>query len=190
MSKKPVVNSVGEKELQKVEQQFKEFDAEVQKLTLDRMNEAPVKEDEPQTKLSTQEKEKAGEVWLKPYRSIGVREKFNEDYRKEYEFAKEYVHFTAENNEIIGEDIDMWTKPFAGMPAEWWKVPVNKPIWAPRYLAEQLKRCRYHRLVMKEAVVTDQSTVGQFYGSMAVDTTLQRLDAKPASTQKSIFMGR
>ncbi len=31
--------------------------------------------------------------------------------------------------------------------------------------------------------------MGQYYGSMAVDTTIQRLDALPASTRKSIFMG-
>ena len=29
----------------------------------------------------------------------------------------------------------------------------------------------------------------QYYGSMAVDTTIQRLDALPVSTNKSIFMG-
>jgi len=31
--------------------------------------------------------------------------------------------------------------------------------------------------------------MGQFYGSMAVDTTIQRLDALPATKTKSIFMG-
>jgi hypothetical protein len=31
--------------------------------------------------------------------------------------------------------------------------------------------------------------MGQYYGSMAVDTTVQRLDAMPANEKKSIFMG-
>jgi len=62
-------------------------------------------------------------------------------------FQKEYVQFIAENKEIIGETIEIWTRPFGGMPAEFWKVPVNKPVWGPRYLAEQIKRCYY--LVIK-----------------------------------------
>jgi hypothetical protein len=29
----------------------------------------------------------------------------------------------------------------------------------------------------------------QYYGTMAVDTTIQRLDARPVSSRKSLFMG-
>jgi len=75
------------------------------------------------------------------------------------------------------------------MPAEFWKVPVNKPIWGPRHLAERIKGCRYHRLVMSETVSTGSDGVGQYYGAMAVDTTIQRLDALPVSSTKSVFMG-
>jgi len=189
MTRKPQVNSAGEKELIKAEEQLNKFEDNVKQLTLDRMNEAPLEEKEEQTKLSSKEIEKAPGLYLKPFRSIGCRDKFNENYRKEYEEAKEYVHFIAENNEVVGEDIDIWTRPFAGMPAEWWKVPVNKPLWAPRYLAEQIKGRKYHRLVMKDTV-TEQGSVGQFYGTMAADTTIQRLDAKPVSSTKSLFMGR
>jgi hypothetical protein len=188
MAEKPKVNSAGERELQKAEAQFKAFDENVQTLTMDRMNEAPKIEMEPQTRLSQSEISDSKDIYLKPHRSINSREKFNEDYRKDYNFAKEYVYFIAENKEIIGEDIDIWVKPFAGMPAEWWKVPVNKPVWGPRYLAERIKGCQYHRLTMKESV-TDASGMGQFYGQMVSDTTIQRLDALPATKTKSIFMG-
>ncbi len=188
--KKPNVNSAGEKELAKAEEQIKVFDESVRSLTLDRLSHTPKQETEAQTKLSQADIEKSKEIWLKPKRAIGSKEKFNEDYRKEYEYAKEPVCFIAENNEIIGEDIEFWTKPFAGMPVEEWKVPVNKPVWGPRYVAEQIKRCYYHRLTMRDAV-TNTEGVGQFYGAMAADSTIQRLDARPASTTtKSVFMGR
>jgi len=189
LSKAKASSSMAQKELDKAEKQFEAFDKEVKEMTLDRMNVAPKQEMEPQTKLSQKDVEKSKDIYLKPFRSIGCRDKFNEDYRSDYNFSKEYVHFTAENKEIIGEDIDMWTKPFAGMPAEWWKIPVNKPVWAPRYVAEQLKRKNYHRLVMQENRSIGADGMGQYYGSMAADTTIQRLDAIPVNPRKSVFMG-
>jgi hypothetical protein len=185
VKKKP---SIAEQELNKLDQQFQEFDQNVKELTLDRMNAAPKREEEQQTKLSQKDIEKSKDVYLKPDRSIPVRDKFNEDYRKQYEFDKEYVHFVAENKEIIGEMIEIWTRPYGGMPAEFWKVPTNKPVWGPRYLAEQIKSKCYHRMVMQQNTV-GADHAGQYYGTMAADTTIQRLDAHPVSSKKSLFMG-
>lgn len=179
-----------EKELDKAQEQFQAFDQNVKDLTLDRMNAAPKLETEPQTKIAQVDRDKMRDIYLKPHRSINSKEKFNEDYRKDYEHDKEYVPFEAENKEIIGETIDMWTKPYAGMPAEWWQVPTNKPVWGPRYLAEQLKRCNYHRLTMQQTVSSGGDYAGQYYGAMAVNSTIQRLDARPVSTKKSFFMGK
>ena len=138
--------------------------------------------------LSEKDIEKSDQIYLKPIRTINNGQKFNEKFRKEYEEAKEYVYFMAENHEIIGEAIDIWTRPFGGMAAEEWKVPVNKPVWGPRYLAEQIKRKFYHRLIMQPNV-SETSGMGQVYGTMAVDTTIPRLDARPVSQRKSIFTG-
>jgi hypothetical protein len=153
------------------------------------MNESPVKSSEMQNPLAQSEIAKSKDIYLKPFRSIGSREKFNENYRKEYEYASEYVQFIAENKMIVGEIIEMWTKPFAGCPAQEWKVPVNKPVWAPRYVAEQIKRAKYHILSMRDTVTAGADQMGQYYGSMAVDSTIQRLDAHPIGGSKSIFMG-
>ncbi len=188
MVKPKVSSSLSEKEMDKAEKQFEAFDNQIKEMTLDRMNTAPKEDTEAQTKISQKEIDKSKDVYLKPIRTIGSKEKFNETYRKDYEYATEYVCFIAENNEIIGEEIDMWTKPFAGMPAEEWKIPVNKPLWAPRHVAEQIARSKYHRLVMNN-VSTGSEGGHQFYGAMAVDKTVQRLDARPASTKKSIFVG-
>jgi hypothetical protein len=180
--------NASEQELDKVEQQFKQFDEEVKQMTMDRMNATPKPDVEPQTQLSQKDIEKSKEIYLKPIKQIGSAEKFNEKWREDYNFAKEYVRFIAENREIIGEDIEIWSKPFPGVPAEMWKVPVNKPIWGPRYLAEQIKKCCYHRLTMENKII-ENTGVGSMYGQMAIDTTIQRLDALPVSTRKSVFMG-
>jgi hypothetical protein len=176
-------------DLEQASKQLDAFEDSVKTMTMDRMNTAPKQEVEQQTKLSKQEIEKAKGIYLKPLRSINNKDKFNENFRSEYNQAKEYVHFIAENKEIIGEPINLWTRPFGGVPAEYWEVPTNKPVWGPRYLAEQIKRASYHKLVMQQNNVIGGDYAGQYYGSMAVDTTVQRLDAIPVSDNKSVFMG-
>jgi len=178
-------------ETEKLAQQFDKFDEDIKSMTQDRMNQAPKQDVEPQTKLSQSEIEKSKEIYLKPHRTIGANDKFNEKFREAFNFDKEYVHFIAENREIVGETIDIWTRPYGGMPAEWWKVPVNTPVWGPRYLAQQIKSCTYHRLVMQEDKLSGSDNKGnQYFGTMAVDTTVQRLDAHPVSSKKSVFMGK
>lgn len=189
MARPKVSTSAAQDQLDSAERQFKAFDDNIKSLTQDRMNQAPKEEVEPQTKLSQSQIEKSKDIYLKPHKTIGCKEKFNEKFRDDYNYKKEYVHFTAENKEIIGEELDLWTRPFPGMPAEEWKVPVNTPVWGPRYLAEQIKGCVYHRLTMKQNHTTGSDGMGQYYGAMAVDTTVQRLDAIPVSSRKSVFMG-
>ncbi len=180
--------NASEQELDKVEAQFKSYEENINELTQDRMNMAPKLEVEPQTKLTQNQMSNAKEIYLKPHRTVSCSDKFNEDYREQYNFDKEYVYFIAENNEVIGEDIDIWSRPYGGMPAEWWKVPVNKPVWGPRYLAEQIKRCQYHRLSMNQQTITSQDGAGQYTGGITVDNVVNRLDARPASQKRSIFM--
>jgi len=177
-----------DKELEKAEKQFEKFDEQVKSLTMDRMNEAPKREVEPQTKIAQKDLDKVKDIYLKPISSISCREPFNEKYREAYNFDKEYVHFIAENKEIIGDTIEIWTRPFAGMAAEFWNVPANKPVWGPRYLAEQIKRKFYHRLKTEDAPMSRTNHM-EYYGTMVVDTTIQRLDAYPVTTKRSIFMG-
>jgi len=190
MAKPKVSGSLAEQELDKAQKHFDAFDKNVKELTQDRMNEAPKEDVEPQTKISQKDIEKSKDIYLKPKRVIGCKEKFNEKFREDYNFSKEYVQFIAENKEIIGETIDIWTRPFPGVPAEEWAVPVNKPVWGPRYLAEQIKRASYHRLRMDQSATSGFDEKGnQHFGVMVADTTVQRLDATPVSSRKSVFMG-
>jgi len=189
LKKAKASSQFAQKELDKAEQQFEKFDQDVKSMTLDRMNSSPKEESDPQTKISTREAQKADGIWLKPVRTISSREKFNEKYRDDYNFKKEYVKFIAEHKEITGEKIEKWTKPFAGVPAEFWEIPPNKVVWGPRYLAEEIKKhCSYHRLTMRDQV-TNNDGMGSYFGTLTVDSLVQRIDANPVSDRKSIFMG-
>ena len=42
---------------------------------------------------------------------------------------------------------------------------------------------------MQQNVSTGSDGMGQYYGAMAVDNIIQRLDALPVSSRKSVFMG-
>lgn len=190
MTDKPIPKSTeAAKEMKRLEDQFDSFETKVNELTLDRMNEAPRLETEPQTKMAQKDIADAKDIYIKPFKSISSKEPFNEKFRSDYEFAKEYVYIIAENNEVNGETIDFWTKPFPGMPAQEWKVPVNKPVWVPRHVAETIKRCSYHRLSMNNNRMTGSDGSGTYYGDFVVDNIVQRIDARPATKQKSIFMG-
>lgn len=185
----PKVNSKGQQELDKAQANFNEFDASIKSMTLDRMN-AEAKPDTTEAKgmLSDRQAQNSTDIYLKPSKSIGCRDKFNEKFRTEYDFAKEYVKFIAYNKEITGETIDIWTRPYGGMPAEYWNVPANKPVWGPRYLAEQINRAKYNRLIMTDTA-TNNDGRGTYYGTLAVDTQVNRLEAHPVSSKKSVFMG-
>lgn len=183
MAEKP--KSLG-KEIDKIEEQTKAFEQEIKSLTLDKMNDAPKMEVEQQTKMSSREIANARDFYLKPVKSIGSKEPFNEKFREAYNYDKEYVRVIAENRELIGCNIEIWTKPYAGVRAEYWEVPTNKPIWMPRYLAEQIKRKYYHRLTMQENVATENTYAGTMVGKMIADSTVSRLDCIPAPEHKTV----
>lgn len=194
-------NKYAESELDKAEKKIDAFEQNIKELTLDRMNETPKTEEEPQTKISTREAQKANAEVLKPRRTLGPgvnpktgkREEFNEKFRKDWEFDNQPVRFIAENKECIGNFIEMWTKPYAGVDCHFWEVPVNRPVIGPRYLAEQIRKCIYHRLHMDESKPNQMSegfmqTTGGAAGAV-VDETRNRLDARPVSESRSVFMG-
>lgn len=186
---RPDVTSEGQKELDKAEVQFKEFEQQCKDITHDVAVRVPIKETENALQIAQKDIEKAGDTYLKPVKSINNQQKFNEKFRKDWEEAKIYVNFIAENKEVIGDVIEIWTRPFGGVPAEFWNVPSNKPVWGPRYLADQIKSRRYTRLVMNNTP-TQNTGQGQFYGQMVAESRIQRLDAHPVSSHKSFFMGR
>ncbi|HEY3526733.1 MAG TPA: hypothetical protein VGK47_11085 [Nitrososphaeraceae archaeon] len=189
MTEKPKPRSgLAEKELDKAQEQFEAFDQNIKELTQDNMNRAPILEQEPQTKLSQREIANSKDIYLKPKRSIASKERFNEKFREAYLYDKQFVNFIAENKEIIGESINLWTKPYAGLDAEYWEVPVNKPVYGPRYLAEQIRKCTYHQLTMNEQEVVARDSSVEYCGRMVADKTVSRLTAEPVTKSRSVFV--
>lgn len=167
------------KELEKAQENLDNFTEQAKAAGADLSQNFPVNEVEQQTQLSTKEINKDDGLVLKPTRTLGSREPFNEVYRKQFEYGSERVRFIAENYEIIGDTIELWTKKFPGQPAEFWTVPVNKVVIGPRYLAEQIATKSYIRLKTEDAV-TSSTGNATFTGQVVASHKVQRLDARPA----------
>jgi hypothetical protein len=175
------------KELEQASERADTFEESVKALTVDELSKTPLLELEPQTKLSQRELNADDGIVLKPERSINSKEPFNEKFRKEYEFKDEKVAFIAEHKEIIGEAIEIWTKPYPGLSAHFWRVPTNKKVWGPRYLAEQISRKFYNRLTTENVPVSSEGGV-TYVGQLVATNKIARLDAKPVrDNRKSSF---
>jgi hypothetical protein len=81
----------------------------------------------------------------------------------------------VENNEIVGENVQFWLKPYPGLPAHEWIVPVNKPIYLPQYVAEHLAKRSYVRYVMQERRGAGE---GDLTHEMAAKEVRHRLDCR------------
>lgn len=193
---RPKVNSAAQKEIDKAEKNFETFSEEIKKHGSRDINDVPLEESAPQTELSRKEIRNAQEIYLKPKRKIfpaadpktGKPQEFNEKFRKDYEDKREYVRFIAENKEIVGETITLWTKPFPGIPAEEWEIPVNKPVNAPKYVYDNVKRCRYTRLMMDESPTNVEGGM-TYYGRLIAKQKVERLSASKADEEITISMG-
>lgn len=174
-------------EIEDLQKQFDAYEEKIKALEKERSF-TPPEQGETQTKIAKRDIDKDNERYIKPQRRINSKEKFNEKFRADYEKDCEYVNFIAENVEILGESICMWTKPYPGMPAEYWEIPVNKPVWAPRYVRDQIKR-KFHHILRMQDTTTHQDGVGSYYGSMVVDQTKERLRAVEVPKDRPTFMG-
>jgi hypothetical protein len=176
-------SSLAEQELDKAQEQLDAFEQSAKSITLDVARSAPLEEKEPQTLMSRQEIKNSQDIYLKPARSISSKEKFNEKFRDEYNYFKEYVQFIADSNEIKGESIEFWTKDFPGVPAEFWQVPPGRPVWAPRYVERRINACKYSRWKMEDRPTETGSGI-QYYGAMKVETIVKRLEVQSMDDRK------
>lgn len=187
---KPELSSgMGQRELDRAEAQMNTFTENLKDLSENQFkHHAPTLNTDQQTYLSSNEIKKSIDIHIKPSKSIGCRNKFNEDYRSQYEYMKEYVHIIAEHRELRGQTIELWTKFWPGVAAEYWEVPVNKPIWVPRYVSNRIKECGYHTFAMDETRQTERNGMGTMFGAMIVTNYTQRLDVHEVTDRHSISM--
>lgn len=178
MTRPPKIRSEDE---QKFAQMANDLDNITSKVkSLDPMNKGQVEETEEQTKLSDREIAKYDAPYIKPARAIFGREPFNEKFRKTWEKAWEYVKCIVEQKECPEEIVEKWTKEFPGDPAHFWEIPVNKPIYLPRFVAHQITQCNYRKLIMDQSQETQRSGIGTMYGALVVEKVEQRIDCKEA----------
>ena len=182
-----------EKMVQTMSAKLEEYERQLAELNLDSAYRLKTQEVEPQTKLSQKQKENV--LTLKPSMSLmAVGQKFNEDFRKEYEERKKYTKFIAEHRECPGDTIEFWTRPYGGLPAEFWKVPTNRVVEAPRYVAEELSDRSYVSYRMDGDDTSERNRVGTDgfgvqYGQMVATHKTERVTAYPAQEKKTLFMG-
>ena len=186
-SKRPRVNAEGQKELDRVESQVKQFSESIPAVNVER-SALPTREIESQTRMSQAEMNSSSVTYLKPKRTFPSREKFNERFRDEFNKLSEYVDFIAENHEVKGESIDFCIKKFPGVPVEEWVVPVNKPVSAPRYVKERIEECGYTVFTTTDKTVGSEGGV-MYYGQMVAEERKQRLSAREFIKKPRIFMG-
>lgn len=187
MARTPSVNSEGQKELDKLQDQFDDYKNTVDNL-VEKRN---VKGEAPEHEISQKDIEKSQDIYIKPNRIIMSKEKFNERYRDDYNFAKEYVHYTVEHHECKGDFVELWTKPFPGVPAEFWIVPSGKAVWIPRHVADKLEHgCSYRRLKTVDRPYSHDQMGTQYYGQIVEDTINYRISARPVSTRKNFSMSK
>lgn len=186
--KRPRVNSEGQKELDRVEDQFKNFNESVHEAK-EESRKLVAKETEPHVKMSQEEMNRSDVIYLKPKRTFPSREKFNEKFRDEFNRQSEYVEFIAENREVKGESIDFCIKKFPGQSVEEWVVPVDKPVAAPRYVKERIQDCGYTVFTTANRDVTGREGGIEYYGQMVAEERRERLAARDYVRKPRIFTG-
>ena len=179
------------RELEKVEKQFDKTDEELASLTVDEMAKAPLKTLEPQTKMSKKEVQEFDAPVIRHCKGFqmtipksGVDPKF----KPLIEHDEEFIKVICENNEVIGEHIELWSGNFPGQICGFYQVPVNIPVYVPRKVAKRIRASRYHRIKMAERPMSqlqhEMSSDGvssQPSGVITVTETKQRLDCRLAS---------
>lgn len=192
---RPKVDGSAQRELDKAQDQLDNFNSQIKEATADvpaagKMDLSRLNMPQSEVRFSQNQINNSKEIHLRPIRSIGSKEKFNERFREAFDFDKQTVAFIAEHKELQGEGIEIWTKPYPGVPCEEWKVPTGKPVWGPRYLAEQIKRKYYNRLTMNEQQMVSHDSMGSYTGQLVVAEKKARLECQPVVTgRSSVFMG-
>lgn len=125
-----------------------ESQAEMNELTIDKINEvAPKAEElEPQTKLTAKEiASREGVQYIEPTRKLSAFGTLPEKLKKEHARDWEYVKGVFENNIINGEGISFWYSKYPGDPDCLWTIPANRPVYVPRMIATHLEHAmKYH----------------------------------------------
>lgn len=91
-------------------------------------------------KVSSKDKREAGILYLEPVTRIPTGGKKHPEIEKQREYLYEWVKGIYENKIIGGEGIDFWLGVIPGDDYCRWKVPANRPVALPRFVAQHLSK--------------------------------------------------
>lgn len=181
MKKPQLASGFAQKEVDRVDAEFKSTTDANANLTQDVLSKAPVKELVPDPFAPKRQLLSAEVPRIVPTFSRGPNGKKKPEQESLRKRAWEYVKVVCSNMEVAGEQIEFWHKPpISGEDCNFWQVPVNRPVWIPRHVAEHIKSRKYHRLMMQEEITVESSGYGEFKGKMVASHSLQRLDCTSA----------
>jgi hypothetical protein len=179
MKKPKLASGFAQKEVDRLETEFDAKAVQMASLTQDAMNEAPVNELEPQTKMTKAKILEADAPKIVPSmtRTANGKKKPEQDAIRKRGW--EYIRVIAENVELPGEKIEFWHKPmWAGEDCHFWQIPVNRPIYVPRFVAEHIRSRKYHRLTMQNEMTVETNQFGEMKGKLIATEVRQRLDCR------------
>ena len=179
MKKPNVTNGPVQKEIDRLDAEFKAKSEQMSNLTQEEINKAPLKEVEPQTKLSQAQIKELDAPKIVPSRTKKANGKKKPEQDSLRKRAWEYIKVICENNEIFQEPLKFWYKPMiGGEDCHYWEIPVGRPVYIPRHVAEHIRSRKYHRLVMQEEMTVEHTQFGEMRGKMVATETRQRLDCR------------
>lgn len=150
---------------------------DMSKITMDAVAGVPLAETDVQTKMTKKQIEEYDAPVIKPSKSMPSTGKPLDKEKAMREDGWKYIKVIAENNEVVGERVDFWHKKFAGDPIYYWEIPVNKPIYVPKHIAQHLSERKYHVFKMQ-----DRSREGLQHGdyaqSLICQETRRRIDCR------------
>lgn len=128
---------------EKLVTQVLENQVQMNALTTDKINELAPKPVEQEVKLTMKQKAEAeGAIYIEPRRKLQSLGKLPEKWETMHKHDWEYVCGTFQPENIGGrantENFTFWFRKWPGDPDCMWEIPVNRPVYVPRMIAQHL----------------------------------------------------
>lgn len=168
------------KETEKLAKAAVSLQEDLNKLTVDHINETPDVEPEIQKESMESRCQAEGIRYIKPKRRLSPPlGSLPTKQKDEHKRAWEYVKGIYENFAIPGEAITFSLCLFPGDPDFLWEIPANVPVAVPRMVAKHLEETqKYHQFAYQE-LPSNAQTVDNFTHSFKVSGVSYRGKFRP-----------
>ena len=165
---------------EKLVQSVIETEQSLKELTVDKINETPDVELEPQTKLTNRQlADSLGCKYIEPLSKLKAIGTLPEKLRKQHARDWEYVKGIYENINEIGQAITFSLCLYPGDPDCVWKIPANTPVYVPRMVANHLENVQQYHTFSHVEKAPNQLAVDEFTDEFQVTGTMYRGKFRP-----------